>query len=122
MRSSRLTRALAVAAVASGVAAAAAFAHTEVKSTYPAKGKTVSKRTSSASVTFTGTIRGGTITVKGPGGKTYSRGKGGRDPRNVRRIKVPLKTPLAAGRYTATWTMKAADGHTQRGKWTFRVK
>ena len=47
---SRLSTALAAAAVTSAVAAATAFAHTEVKSTYPAKGKSASKNIGSVSV------------------------------------------------------------------------
>jgi methionine-rich copper-binding protein CopC len=121
MRLNRITGALVAAAVTSGVAAAAAFAHTELKSTYPAKGKTASIRIGSVSATFSGTIRGGSIKVTGPGESTVSSGSGGRDPRNVKRLKVPLKSALKAGRYKASWTMKAADGHTQTGSFSFKL-
>lgn len=121
MRFTRPTTALA-AVVATGALAATAFAHTEVKSTSPAKGKTASTRISSVTVTFTGTIRSGTIKVTGPGGKTYSTGRGGRDPRNVKRLRAPLKSSKPAGRYKASWSIKAADGHTQRGSFTFKLK
>lgn len=120
MRFTRLTTTL-TALVAAGALAATAYAHTEVKSTSPAKGKTASKRISSVTVTFTGTIRSGTLKVTGPGGKTYSTG-GGRDPRNVKRLKAPLKSSKPAGRYKASWSIKAADGHTQRGSFTFKLK
>jgi methionine-rich copper-binding protein CopC len=122
MRLNRFTTALTAAAVTSAVAAATAFAHTEVKSTYPAKGKTASKRISSVSVTFTATIRSGTIKVTGPKGRTYSSSSGGRDPRSVKRLRVPMKSSKPAGSYKASWTMKAADGHTQRGSFTFKLK
>jgi methionine-rich copper-binding protein CopC len=122
MRLNRLPTALTAAAVTSAVVAATAFAHTEVKSTYPAKGKTASKRISTVSVTFTGTIRSGTMKVTGPGGKTYSSSSGGRDPRSVKRLRVPMKSSKPAGSYKASWTMKAADGHTQRGSFTFKLK
>ena len=118
----RLSTALATAAVGSAVAASTAFAHTEVKSTYPAKGKSASTRIGSVSVTFTGTIRSGTIKVTGPGGKTYTSSSGGRDPRSIKRLKAPLKSSKPAGSYKASWTMKAADGHTQRGSFTFKLK
>lgn len=104
------------------LAAATAFAHTEVKSTYPAKGKTAKTTIGSVSVTFTGTIRSGTLKVTGPGGTTASSGTGGRDPRSVKRLRVPLKPSLKAGSYKASWTMKAADGHTQRGSFTFKLR
>ena len=122
MRFNRLSTALTAAAVTSAVAAATAFAHTEVKSTYPAKGKTASKRISTVSVTFTGTIRSGTMKVTGPSGRTYSSSSGGRDPRSVKRLRVPMKSSKPAGSYKASWTMKAADGHTQRGTFTFKLK
>jgi copper resistance protein C len=118
----RLSTALTAAAVTSAVAAATAFAHTEVRSTYPGKGKTVSKRVSTVSVTFNQQIRSGTVKVTGPGGRTYSSSKGGRDPRNVKRLRVGLKSSKRAGTYKASWTIQAVDGHTQRGSFTFKVK
>jgi copper resistance protein C len=121
MRINRLTAALAAAGVTSAVAAAAAFAHTEVKSTYPGKGKSATTRITTVSVTFTAGIRSGTLKVTGPGG-TATSSAGARDPRNVRRLRAPLKRGLRAGTYKASWTMKAADGHTQRGSWTFRLR
>jgi methionine-rich copper-binding protein CopC len=117
----RITTALAATAAVSAVVTATAFAHTEVKSTYPSKNATASKRITSVSVTFTQAIRSGTVTVTGPGGKV-SNGKGGRDPRNTKRLKVSLKSSKRAGTYTAKWTMKAADGHTQTGSFKFKLK
>jgi len=122
MRFNRFSTGLAGAAVVSAVAAATAFAHTEVKSTYPGKGKSVSKNLSTVSVTFTQQIRSGTIKVTGPGGSTYSSGSGGRDPRNVKRLRVSMKSSKRSGSYKASWTMKAIDGHTQRGSFSFKVK
>jgi methionine-rich copper-binding protein CopC len=122
VRINRLTGAVAVAAVTSAVAAATAFAHTEVRSTYPGKGKTASTRIGTVSVTFTQQIRSGSIKVTGPGGSTYSSGSGGRDPRNVKRLRVGLKSSKRAGTYKASWKIKAVDGHTQRGSFTFKLK
>ena len=118
----KVTTALAASAVVSAIVTATAWAHTEVKSTYPAKNKSVSTKLSKVTVTFTGQIRSGSIKVTGPGRKVVSSGSGGRDPRNVKRLKVPLKSGLNAGSYKASWTMKAADGHTQTGSFTFRLK
>lgn len=117
----RLITALAVTAAA-GLGATTALAHTEVKSTYPGSGKTVTTRITTASVTFTEQIRSGTLKVTGPGGKTYSTGKSGRDPRNVKRLRVALKSSKPAGSYTARWTATAADGHHQSGSFKFRLK
>jgi methionine-rich copper-binding protein CopC len=116
-----VTTVLAATAAVSALVTATAFAHTEVKSTYPGKNKTASTRIGTVSVTFTQAIRSGTMTVSGPGG-TVSQGKGGRDPRNTKRVRVTLKSSKRAGTYTAKWTMKAADGHTQTGSFKFKLK
>ena len=49
-------------------------------------------------------------------------GKGGRDPRNINRLLVPLKGSLKAGSYKASWTIVAADGHARQGSFSFRLK
>jgi methionine-rich copper-binding protein CopC len=118
----RFTLALATAASVSALTVATAFAHETVKSTSPGKGKTASTRTSSVTVTFNGQIRSGSIKVTGPGGKVVSSGRGGRDPRNVKRLRVPLKSGLKAGSYKATWSIAAADGHAEKGSFTFKLK
>jgi methionine-rich copper-binding protein CopC len=117
----QVTSALAATAAISAIVTATAFAHTQVKTTYPGKNKTATTRISAVTVTFTSTIRSGTIKVTGPGG-TVSSGKGGRDPRDVKKLRVPLKKSKRAGTYTARWTMKAADGHTQSGSFKFKLK
>ena len=118
----KVTTALAATVATSAIVTATAFAHTEVKSTYPGKNKSVSARLSTVSVTFTGTIRSGSIKVTGPSG-TISSGSGGRDPRNVKRLRVGIKSgSKRSGTYTARWTMKAADGHTQTGSFKFKLK
>lgn len=104
------------------VAAGTAFAHTKVKSTSPAKGKTARTSIDRVTVTFTGPLRRGTLRVVGPGSKVVSVGRGGRDPRNINRLLVPLKGSLKAGAYKASWTILAADGHDQKGSFTFRLK
>jgi len=113
--------ALAVAATVRAVATATAFAHETVTSTSPAKGKTASTHTSSVTVTFNGIPRSGTLKVTGPSG-TVSKGSGGRDPRNLKRLKVSLKSGLKAGTYKATWKIVASDGDNQHGSFTFKLK
>ena len=118
----RLTLALGAAASISVLAAGTAFAHGTVKSTSPGKGKTASTHITTVTVTFNGQIRSGSIKVTGPGGKTVSSGQGGRDPRNVKRLRVPLKSGLKAGSYKATWKIVASDGDDQSGSFTFKLK
>jgi methionine-rich copper-binding protein CopC len=117
----KLPVALATAAAVSALATATAFAHETVSSTSPGKGKTASKHITSVTVTFNGVPRSGTLKVTGPGG-TVSKGSGGRDPRNLKRLKVSLKSGLKAGSYKATWKIVASDGDHQTGSFTFKLK
>jgi copper resistance protein C len=124
LRSPRSARRAVAALAALGslaVGVAVADAHTEVASTSPSAGTTASTSVRSVTVTFTGQIRSGTLTVK-RGGTTVSKGRGGQDPRNVKRLRVALKSGLKSGTYTARWTATAADGHHQTGSFTFRLK
>lgn len=102
-------------------AATPALAHTEVQSTYPGNGKTAARSIQWVSVTFKSTVRGGTLKVTGPGG-TVSAGAGGRDPQNVKRLRVKLRGGLRAGSYKASWTVRHTDGHTLRGSFSFKLK
>lgn len=126
-RSSAIARvAVATVALAAPLAlgATSASAHTEVVSTTPATGKTASTSTRTVLVTFSGEIRksGATLRVTGPDRKLVSVGTGGRDARNAKRLRVTLKRGLKPGRYTARWTALAADGHPQKGSFSFRLK
>jgi methionine-rich copper-binding protein CopC len=118
----RLALLAAVPAVTLAVTAGTALAHTEVKSTSPAKAGTAKTSISTVTVTFTGPIRSGTLRVTGPGGTVVSVGRGGRDPRKITRLRVPLKGSKRAGRYTARWTAVAADGHHQHGSFKFKLR
>ena len=118
----RLPVALAVTLVAAALAATVALAHVDVKSRSPGKGASASRSLGSVSVTFEGPIRRGGIRVVGPGGRVVSSGNGGRDPRNITRVKVGLKGSKRAGVYRAKYSIVAADGHRQRGSWRFRLR
>ena len=63
----RVTTVLAATAAVSAIATATAFAHTELKSTYPGKNKTASTPDQHGQRRpFTAAIRSGSITVTGP--------------------------------------------------------
>ena len=115
----RLAAVLAVTAFA-GTGAAVAGAHTQAARTYPANGTTVSERTSKATITFGQVVRSGTMTVRGPRGVVSRKARV--SSRDRRKLYATLKRPLADGRYRVTWRIKAVDGHTQRGSWSFRVR
>jgi methionine-rich copper-binding protein CopC len=101
---------------------AIATAHVDVEKSSPKRGGSAKTSLSSVTVTFSGPIRRGTLRVKGPGGKVVSIGKGGRDPRKITRLITELKRSKRAGRYKASWTLVAADGHKQHGSFRFRLR
>ena len=112
------TALLATAALVTAVAAA----HVDVSKTSPKRGGSAKTTLGSASISFDGPLRRGTLRVTGPGGKVYSIGKGGRDPRKISRLIVELKRSKPAGRYKARYTLIAADGHDQKGTFRFRLR
>jgi methionine-rich copper-binding protein CopC len=116
-----VTIALAMLGLGAALQTPAADAHVRVSSTTPASSSTAARSTRSVSVNFNGLIRSGTLRVTGPGGRVFSSGSGGRDPRDTKRLLVPMQRSLPAGRYTATWNIVAGDGHSQRGSFTFRL-
>jgi methionine-rich copper-binding protein CopC len=107
---------------ASALMAAVAAAHTEVDKTSPRRGGSAKTSLSAVTVTFNRSIRSGTLRVTGPGGRKYSIGRGSRDPRKISRVIVEMKRSKPAGRYRARWRIVAADGHTQRGSFSFRLR
>jgi copper resistance protein C len=118
---SRFLVGVALGLLAIALAAVPALAHTKIKSTSPKRGGTASTSISAVSITFKQQIRRGSLKVIGPGREVVSEGSGGRDPRNVARLAVGLESSLRAGRYKVRYTIVAADGHTQKGSFRFRL-
>ncbi len=106
---------LALAATAAPVASA----HVELVETHPSG----QAKTSLASVwmLFDDPLRSGTLKVYGPDGSKASKGSGGRDPRNVNRLRAGLKSGLKPGRYQAKGVTVSADGHRQEWSFDFRL-
>lgn len=121
-RSLKRLAAVAFAALALGalVAAPGASAHDQLLETHPS-GRA---KTSIGSVwmLFNGPIRSGTLKVLGPDGAKASKGAGGRDPRNVNRLRVAMKSGLKPGRYQAKGVTIAADGHRQEWSFAFTLR
>ena len=101
--------------------APAALAHVELEKTSPKAHSTV-KGPSAVRMTFSGPIRSASLTVTGAGGKDATSGRGGRDPRNINRAVVPLRSGLAAGKYTVKAKVTAADGHRETFTFWFKIK
>jgi len=122
LRSVRRAAALAlvVAGVSGALGAPAASAHVQIVKTNPSG--TAKTSLGSVSILFSGPIRSGTLKVFGPDGSKVSKGAGGRDPRNVDRLLVGLKSGLKAGTYTAKAKWIAADGHHQEETFSFKLK
>lgn len=107
--------------VATLAVAAPALAHVEVKSTSPKKGTTAKGTVRAVTITFTGPLITGKLTVFGPNGRQASVDAGGRDPRNTSRLVTEMRSGLKRGTYTAKWRIRADDGHSESGSFTFRV-
>jgi methionine-rich copper-binding protein CopC len=105
-----------------GLGATPASAHVTVKSTSPAAGSVRDTAPRAVTVTFSGPIRSGTLSVTRPNGTRVSRGAGARDPRNVTRLGVDLRAGLGGGRFIARWSIVSADGHHESGLFRFRVR
>jgi methionine-rich copper-binding protein CopC len=117
----RSLAAIVAALVASAVLAPAALAHVQLKSSSP-KAKSTVRAPSTVVLTFTGPIRSGTLTVKSSSGSSATSGKSGRDPRNINRLRVPLKSGLKAGKYNVKAKIVAADGHKETFTLWFKIK
>src|SRR5262245_59642870 len=101
--------------------AADALAHVTLVSSSPARNARLSRAPSSVSMTFSEPLRRGTLTVT-RGTARVSSGPGGRDPRNVKRLRVTLRRGLRSGRYTVHASIVAPDGDHQTFTYRFTVK
>ncbi len=95
--------------------ATAAHAHTQLASSDPVDGGTVTGPLSAVQLTFTGQIISGEVTVTGPAGTGAGTG-----PADVAGAVVTQAVELTeAGEYTVDYTVTAGDGHPLSGTLTF---
>jgi copper resistance protein C len=99
-----------------------AFAHVTLVSTSPREKSVRTHAPASVSMLFSGPLRSGALKVVGSRGRTASKGRGGRDPRNINRLLVALKSGLKTGRYTAHGSTVSADGHKQTWTFSFTIR
>jgi len=61
------------------------------------------------------------LEIKDAGGKAVATGVAATDSKNTKELVVPLRLPLAAGRYTVTWHAVSEDTHRVKGQYSFTV-
>jgi copper resistance protein C len=109
------------AVLATGVAAApAAYAHAPVLGTSPGKGATVT-HVRTVSVRFGEPVVTGLISVKGANGSTVAARASGLVA-GKKRLRAAFAKNLPSGRYTVSWRVRADDGDTEKGTFSFRVR
>ncbi|MFI5953025.1 copper resistance protein CopC [Cryptosporangium sp. NPDC051539] len=103
--------------VLASVFASPARAHSDIVSSSPASGSTVTAAPEEIALTFGGVIRGqfSTVVVTGPGGVRYASG----EPKAVDRTLYQPVEPLVSGSYTVAWRVVSGDGHPLQGVFRF---
>ncbi|WGS20260.1 copper homeostasis periplasmic binding protein CopC [Bradyrhizobium sp. ISRA463] len=61
------------------------------------------------------------LELKDEQGKTVATGAATTDPKDKKRLIVPVPAPLAQGRYTVNWHVVSEDTHRVQGQYTFSV-
>lgn len=113
-----LTRvAAALAATAAlGLAAAPALAHAPVKSRTPGPG-TTRHDVKRVAITFGEAVVAGKISITKDGKAVRVSRSGLNSKKTV--LSASFAKQLAAGRYTVSWRVRADDGDSETGNWTF---
>src|SRR5258708_1962276 len=62
------------------------------------------------------------IELKDQGGKTITTGTAVNDPKDKKKLVVPLQAPLQAGAYTVNWHAGSDDTHRVKGNYSFKVQ
>jgi copper transport protein len=119
----RISVLLGLAAMAVGLWAAGASAHSIVRSTDPKAGSTVKRAPGAVEIRFNEAVElaFGGIKVLDPHQRRVDVGKTGYSPGGRKAIRVKLAPDLANGRYTVVWRIVAADGHPRDGRFSFRL-
>jgi methionine-rich copper-binding protein CopC len=114
----RLTVA-AAATAALTLAAAPAFGHAPVKSRTPGPGTTKS-HVKRVAVTFGEAVITGKISITRNGKAVSAKTSGLNGKKTV--LSETFPSTLAAGKYKVSWRVKADDGDTETGHWSFTAK
>jgi methionine-rich copper-binding protein CopC len=115
-------RSLAALAALLLVPTSTALAHTPLKSTTPKKNSTQHKAVKEVRATFKARMQTGVITITTSSGSTVALKSSGLISTNKAVIRAVPRTALGSGTYKVSWRARAADGHSEKGSWTFKVK
>jgi hypothetical protein len=102
-------------------AGGAALAHAKLVSSSPAANQAVTPAPTSLTLKFSESIevRFAQVTLSDASGTAVKTGAVTQDPDDRAMLIVPLAAPLAAGQYTVSWQIVAADGHKTKGTYHF---
>jgi methionine-rich copper-binding protein CopC len=62
------------------------------------------------------------LELKDERGKTIATGVAMADPKDKKRLVVPVRVPLNPGRYTVNWHVVSEDTHRMQGQYSFRIE
>jgi methionine-rich copper-binding protein CopC len=112
------SRSILGAAAVLAIAATPALAHAPVKTRTPGPGTTAS-RVRSVSISFKEAVITGKINITKNGKTVAARSSGLNAKKTV--LRAAFAHDLGAGTYKVNWRVKADDGDTQKGSWTFKA-
>ncbi|MFB9263679.1 copper homeostasis periplasmic binding protein CopC [Bradyrhizobium erythrophlei] len=113
----------ALALVAIGLMAAPASAHPSLKSASPAVNEPSASSPAQIELNFSeGVIaKFSGAELKDAQGKTVTTGAATADPKDKKRLIVPVTAQLTPGRYTVNWHVVSEDTHRVQGQYSFSV-
>jgi methionine-rich copper-binding protein CopC len=103
------------------LAPAIALAHAELVETAPEAGSTITEAPLEITATFDEdlVVESSDISLRNAAGERIARGRV--DPTEPRVLRVSPPPDLADGEYEVRWVAASADGHIERGSFTFRL-
>lgn len=113
----------ALALVAIGLLTAPASAHPSLKSTSPAANGPITSSPTQIELSFSEEViaKFSGLELKDEQGKAIATGVATTDPKDKKRLVVPVSAALAPGRYTVKWHVVSEDTHRVRGQYSFNV-
>lgn len=104
--------------------ASPAWAHVHVLGAEPEGGAHLDEAPEQAQVWFDQPVEPlrGALEVVGEDGIRVDLGDAGQPEGSPNGVRVSLPDDLPTGEYTTRWRVQGADGHVQKGSWTFHVR